>query len=365
MRHVVATPHVPLVVWGPTGCGKTMGLTSLLEAVGYRPVVLDGVEAPSVKELVDCVARGRDVRNSFRAPAAVVLDDIETFHPDARAAVAAYLRASSKGAATGAAKASKKASTTAGTKDDASGVQLLPLVVTCQQPRSPEARLFSALASVRLFPPDERVCKLWFCDAGVVVDGPTGTPVQHRVNMTWFAALEAVVATRDLRRVRVGLEWRALTGRGLDARPDVFFGNTFEATRALLTRRASVEDWTRAVDLREATLIHEHFPRLAASVESCAAMLEVLSFTDAHQPERFERRAQHEPYALRAVGVGARMLCGARDVGALAPPATRRAATGTRSPARRPAAARRPASSAPTCRRASRDFFRSGENPLP
>jgi len=139
--HLTTRASCPLVLHGPTGCGKTAGLTCLLEAMRLRPVFLDAVEADDVLQLVMWIKRARDsgaVSTDERRRAVVVVDDVEGFGSSERAldALATLSR------------------------DNAPGRN--PLVFVLHNARDPKWKRFSTLPTYRLFAPNQHVASEWF-----------------------------------------------------------------------------------------------------------------------------------------------------------------------------------------------------------
>ena len=88
--HLRATPHLPLVVWGPTGCGKSKGIQVLLKHMGCTLVAFDGADGENARELLQWVTRTR--QTTLGHTKAVLLDDFESFTPTARTSFAVELR---------------------------------------------------------------------------------------------------------------------------------------------------------------------------------------------------------------------------------------------------------------------------------
>jgi hypothetical protein len=272
LRHVTEarTRHTPLVVHGPVGCGKTMGVRSLCAAVGLRVLELDGVEAEDTAQLLNWVTRVRKM-NVMQGATAVFLDDFESFTPDARRALGKALAKEDKAFA--------------------------PVFVTCQNPRSPALKALEPLAKVRLFAPRSHEIIGWFS---------TRFPSVVR---------EPAVASGDLRRVRHALEWRkAVGGKALDA-PDVVFPNMFAATERLLTRRMEPHAWASRAEERDVALLQEYVA--PTDCEAAAAAAEAFSCADVCRASRYET---HDAYVPRLiVAHAARLYTRGKDVGALKP----------------------------------------------
>ena len=343
MKHVCGsdTKYKPLVVSGPTGCGKTWGVRAVLRAAGYRLLELDGADAETTDQLVGWIKRVRKLK-VLQGATAVFLDDFEGFTKDAR----------------------KRAVQAMATDDPV----CTPLIITCAQARDPEMKDLQALAGVRLYTPPEGVVRAWF---------------EKRFTATAVKRVRELCATGDLRRVRLALEWRAAPARAvteatqaaeeceargqvqaakaeraraaalraLQAKLEKWDGhgtassavvgnnankdtttannkhngsnsnNAFDAARALMLKRCAADVWARDAEERDVALVRHH---LAAHVDDDVGVLahayDAFSEVDTQYPQRFELREAHAHYARVACATAVRVTSRARDVGALPPP---------------------------------------------
>lgn len=284
--HIRNNTRDPLVIWGPTGCGKTCGVRVLFEALQYRIVELDGAEADDTRQLVTWITRTRDAKNML--PTALLIDDFESFTPDARSAVVRHLKS---------------------TPGDS------PVIVTCTQLRQPDMKGLTGFRDIRLYAPNEHVCEEWFRRCGVRIgrwDGSSWTIVRH-VPTNYRAP-----PSGDIRQQRIRLEWEATTGKRLGVEA-ALFQNAFDAVRRLLLRKVSPTRWAAGAEPRDASLVQEHLPPHVPRMDDLASALESLSVADALRPQRFECSAAAQPLALQLVGLTVVSFSKARDVGALPP----------------------------------------------
>lgn len=283
-QHLTTTPWVPLVVWGPTGCGKTMGVRALLGHLQWTVLELDGVEADDTAQLLQWIRRtrgGAAVVPGTRSTA-VFLDDIESFTEDARRALRAqHLR------------------------NDSS--RLGPLVVTCTNPRSAEARAVVADCKlVRLWAPRRDACVRFF---------------ERTYPRAWL--LQEVPDRCDLRRVSLSLQWRKQTHALASSSGvhDRFFSSSFERTRQLMLRRCTGLEWARHAEPWDVDLLSHHMPsHVQGDLEACATLLDDLACARDAMPERFEESTRQRPLMLTMAGLATALTSRARDVGALPPP---------------------------------------------
>ena len=312
------------MLWGPVGCGKSVGARLLVASVGYDVVALDGADGESGRDLVAVVRR---VRQSAAngccvggARHAILLDDFESFTPQAAAELLALVG-----------------------REDAA---LAPLLITCQQLRDPAMRRLQSFADVRLFAPSEHVCREWF-ERHHVWQASSAGARRRGLPRAAVDAERALLAGGDLRRCAIAMEWRARLGGGARLGGDSFVANGFEATRRLLLRggrrpaapdggAAAVEEWARRCEPWDDALVQYHLPAHAggddAGLDGLARALDDLSTADASRVERYECSDAHRPYVAHLVGAAAHRASRAREVGALPPP--------PRLPDRRPAGAR-------------------------
>lgn len=317
LKHVTeeSTRHSPLVVWGPTGCGKSMGVRSLLrDGLGFTLLELDGTDGETVEQLVLWVKRARQTK-TMAGPTAVLLDDFESFTPTARAALGKLVK---EEAAMDDENAPKK-----GGKRTKRGetplARLAPLVITCTQLREPSMRGLVGLRDVRLFPPNEHVLHEWFADhyEWTTADGTA----RKGLSRGGAARLRDAMQTGDVRRVSMAAQWKLATrGGAVAAASFVPPTSIFDATRRLLQRRLPASEW--GGEARDVALLQHHLPKYVVDedVDALADALDVFSSADASRPARYEHVEAHLPYALLASATTARLTSRARDVGALAPP---------------------------------------------
>ena len=212
----------PVVVSGPTGCGKAMGARSLFTAMNVRIVEFDGADANDARQLVEWIRRAREHACDGDA-VGLIVDDFESFTPQLRKDVVKILL--------------KIPSRT-------------PTVVTCSQIRDPAmydlSKSFRTL--VTLYAPNERACRAWLSH-------------KHRsVPQDRFKLL----MTGDLRRLERAVvaykDGNLVTG----SVPEIREETCFDSARNFLTRRTTFEEWSLCPDAFEVSLLENNAPRFVA-----------------------------------------------------------------------------------------------------
>eukprot|EP00966_Prymnesium_polylepis_P141290 3263142-Prymnesium_polylepis.2 len=229
----------------------------------------------------------------MQGPTAVLLDDYESLTEDARKRMADMLK-----------KATEKT--------------LAPIIITCTQFKEPRLRDLLTFTNVRLFAPNEHVCKEWFDKQGFQLD-KGGATQRCYPKEGWEVRERDQLATGDLRRVHKALEWKALTKHKLNVGESTFL-NSFQATQQLLLRKVEPTKWADGAEPRDASLIHEHIPKYVDNIDDLANMFDCLSDSDALAPSRFECTAAQHPYQMQLVASATHHFSKARSVGALYPP---------------------------------------------
>jgi hypothetical protein len=129
LEHVRSSRHT-LLLSGPVGCGKTMGVNLLLKHHDFIPHFIDAVEADDNSMLVKWIKRGREIRSSCSKQCCVVLDDIEGFTEFAKDEISKL------------------------TKQNGN---FSPVVIICNNNREEGLRMFSHLKCVQMKTPSEHV----------------------------------------------------------------------------------------------------------------------------------------------------------------------------------------------------------------
>jgi hypothetical protein len=269
--------------------------------MGYKIHSVDGVEYDTTKALVEKVKLMRSLK-VMQGATAVFLENFESFTHDARQAIVDAIKPPPEGRGRG-----------RGRKENRN---LAPILITCTNVRDPTNRGLSNFKQVRLFAPSEHV--IAECFEREVAGWFEGAYSRAR---TWVAAERHLCATGDMWRVRIALEWRRLTGTSLSAIGGKTIGSVFEATRRLLLRRCTPEEWARHAESRDVDLLREHMPaHVGGDLDALTRALECYSDVETCQPSRFELREQHAAFPRYMAAAAARLTSRARDVGALAPP---------------------------------------------
>lgn len=307
MAHLngVDTRQRPLVVWGPTGCGKTCGVKDLAASMRYRLMELDGSDGDDTDQLLTWIKRARDGK-ALRGPTAVLLDDYESFTDDARKRIATMLAG------------------TAATHR----TRLGPIVITCTQLRDPQMKDMQAFAHVRLFAPHPQVCREWFDRNGILVekvrDGQL-IVLRSPAGPGWSAREAKHLATRDLRRVGMALQWRALTNTSLlsgSTAEETRIRSSFQGIELLLLRKITASCWAAEGNQQDIDLIREHIPKYVdGDMDSLVQVTDALSYAVVCRPSRFECASSQHPFVMEMVGQATRCSARTQDVGALFPPA--------------------------------------------
>ena len=319
LDHLKRQPHVPLVLWGPTGCGKSEGLRLLLKVCRFHSVTLDGADGEDNAQLLRTICATRAInRNTEGYKTAVVLEDVEGFTDQTRRAVAAMCR----------------------TPD----TRLAPLLLTATELRAPPLRDVVAVphADVRLFAPSNHTLRVWFEThhpwTVIRSDGTTfdrkGFPPSH------VSAVDHLLLGGDVRQVALALRWNAtrrlapLPPPTITTQADRPPPNAFEAARRLLranpTSDGAWRTWANHAEERDVDLLQAHLPTFATSLDALAYGLDALSFVRSVEPSRYETHSLQVKFSLAAAGLATQLTTHARDVGALAPPARIRCAPDSR-----------------------------------
>ena len=294
--HLKSRPHVPVMLHGPTGCGKTHGTEELLNALQMRAVCLDAVEADNTQQLVTWVRRTREA-HTLKRQSVIVLDDLEGFTANARAELAKL------------------------SKDERSGLN--PLIFICNERRSPMWKDFSKkMGDVRLFAPNVHTVLKWFATCYVwtsVHDQTTRQGVSETVLRTHC---DALLHHGDLRRIVTALETQQRLGANLSLHHDQHVTNTFDASRRLLKGTMTPAAWASMTEPRDVALLQYHVPNYATDIHELSRCLDTFATCDAMMPDRFELcNAQHGlTHITQASAVQQQLPTRSRDVGALCLP---------------------------------------------
>lgn len=296
--HLDKTPHVPVFVHGPTGCGKTRGVHQLITHMGMRPVYLDAVEADDTTQLVTWIRRTREAR-TLKRQSVIILDDMEGFTPNARAELA-KLAADQRS-------------------------ELNPMVMICNARRDLMWKAFpKRIAEVRLFAPNEHTLLRWFSTCYQWTS--------HHDKVERVGVSEAVLRSHcsslikhgDIRRIVTALETCNRLGTNLSVGHDIHVSNTFDASRRLLRGCMAPELWTTLTEPRDSALIQYHATSLATAdtCDELANLLETFSACDTMLPARFELTDAQFPmkHFIEASAVTTQLPTRSLDVGALFPP---------------------------------------------
>ena len=308
MKHMKEKLHVPIVVWGPIGCGKSMGCRVLLEHCGFRVLALDGADEEDNRALIKKIRQVRGMKTNTEGENTIVLlDDFEGFTEQTRKEIASYLKKTEHESRLGG------------------------IIITLNQIRDPSMRDVAHLDNTRLFSPFEDILRDWFSHhhpwTAIFPDGRTEQKKgfgEQRVSL-----IKDTIATRDMRRIEIELKW-VRTHRTTLQGGEKTFDNIFSATRQLFSKNGDWMWWSRHAEERDLLLLKEHFPTYQLkpdgqdglqTMDVTSSTLDILSVADAMEPHSFELRSAQTQYRL---ALGALAVCSTtrtQDVGALAPPA--------------------------------------------
>ncbi|NDC41974.1 MAG: AAA family ATPase [Chitinophagia bacterium] len=261
LAHVTSTrtKHEPIVVWGPTGCGKTCGVRDIAKASSMQVVEMDGVEADTTPQLIDWLTRIRDIK-LMQGQTLLVVDDFESFTVEARARIVEWMR-KTRGQS-----------------------HLCPMVITCTNIKEPSMRSLQSLTQLRLCGPDAQTCRRWFQTNGF--EGSDGV-VRMPTPSAFLGEVQShILASCDLRRVKIMLQWTSSGGTcvgGCGASlVDLSSRSPFEATRRLLTRHGSASEWAQHAQSQDLDLVREHALKyvVADDVNAFARVYDTLSLCD-------------------------------------------------------------------------------------
>jgi len=129
--HIRDKGHIPAVLYGKVGSGKTNGVSILLERIGLESLVLDGSDFESPAEIANWVRSGRK-KGGAGKKIAIVLDDLEGFTSSSLSSLSSVLKTK---------------------KEDST---LSPLLLICNDPKSHHLRQFlSSYPHFKIHSPSE------------------------------------------------------------------------------------------------------------------------------------------------------------------------------------------------------------------
>jgi hypothetical protein len=287
LDHFRRARHDQVVIWGPTGCGKTCGVRDIARALGLEVVEIDGAAADTTSQLMEWVVRIRDVK-LMQGNSLLFLDDFESFTVEARSRLVEWMRRC------------------------VGNARLCPMVVTCTNVR--EHRPLESFASFKLVAPDSHTCRLWFERHGVRASGGGGGVCvpPH----AWISQVQWCVG--DIRRMRIALEWRTVMEAA--AQPvAASFHNAFESTRRLFLKQATAAEWARHATRSDLDLVREHAIKYVRSVDDVAELYDILSATASSVPQDYANWTLHDMYSLTTAAAAVHVHVRTREVGALVP----------------------------------------------
>jgi len=280
--HLLSTPGNPLVIWGPTGCGKTYGVRALLSHLfpSFTVVELDGAEEDHVSTCLATIARARESHQR----AVVFLDDFESFLPNWRSEMARVLFGHTS-------------------------PHLSPLVITSTQVRSPDNKALRPLHSIRLRAPQASTLTKFF---------------SSRYGLARVLPHRSLCAHGDIRRLEHAIALDLIqppptTTRDSnlphpstkDSLLQLAPSNMFEATRGLILKDCPATLWAQYASSLDVALLQEHLMH-HVNVQAMGMVSDNFSWTDTSPPPPLQ-------YQTLVAAKTATLTSRPRDVGAIAP----------------------------------------------
>lgn len=302
--HLATQPHLPIVISGPTGVGKSKGVEALLRTNSTECLTLDGADGESTEELLAWVKRFRRLQvNTKGQRFAIFLDDFESFTSEFKERFGQYLR------------------------DGATDVHLGILVITCTSFRQPDNyKVLSKLTNVPLYPPKEVVLRMWL-RRHHVWHLPNGTEsVARRGFPTDIVDLEKELLLKgDIRQAAIALEHHMTTGKLLQTNTECFYSNAFDATRKLFTHRCDWQWWANHAEERDVSLLQQsaltvHTQAQGQLGDDMVQLLDTLCDCTSNYPVGWEMRGQQQSYNMAVAALATHSTIHAQDVQALYPP---------------------------------------------
>lgn len=274
--------HVPIVLSGPTGCGKSRGVADLLVAMGLHPVVLDAVAADDHDQLMEWIGRARRAVTRTHKNV-VVLDDMEGFTQKTRKQILSV------------------------SIESRNSTRSAPLILICNNIRDPMWKEIQTLPVIRFRAPNQNTCVEWFA--------------RH---CTGSYSLSEVLRFQgpfgDLRRMSIALHVFRETKCTRQLSGDVFTDNIFGSTRRLFLHLYTAQQWANDAEPRDVHLLQFHIPKYTTSIDDVCSSFDTLSCLDGMRPSRYEFQHVHDQYVPLCMALSTSLTIRARDVSALHPP---------------------------------------------
>lgn len=239
--HLVSS-NTPLVVFGPTGCGKTKGLDECCKhRLGMRPYEINGACDMSISDMA-LLLKVVSGSKTLLGPRLVVFDDIEMLESERMAAIVLFLKERTKSSH--------------------------PVVILCNDPYAQSLRPFRAYEKIRLYTPEHAAC---LSLAANLTRGFVQRPSQTKLHAV------ARLCVGNFHQLRILLNPEMISS--MDRHVDLF-----ETSKRLMTGEIDVETWSRCGDSRAlVSILFENTPGVMEDsmhgMEVCANASEDLSFT--------------------------------------------------------------------------------------
>lgn len=275
----------PLVLCGPTGTGKTVGVRQLGDHLSMDVVDVDAASCEDglVQDMRFALMseKGRGGR-----PILLVVDNFDSILPHSRLRVA-------KTAQDLCVPGCKTA-----------------CVFVCEEARSPAVSpALKRFDCVRLRAVGYHVMRQYFAEVYRWVSPQDGV-CRTGFSSSTIQACARSLSCGDVRRAANDLVWRARMGGAPRSGQDAFY-NVFEATRRLLLLKIDTDTWANNVEHRDISLVQHHLPHYVEG-DVCALSLSLEDLCVASE-------APHD-WALHVAGLATRVTTRAANVAALAPP---------------------------------------------
>ena len=277
----------PVLIHGPVGCGKTMGVRSYLKHQGLRCVEVDVCDFPNSSDL------GRLLRStiskSFQGPWALLMDDVEGIlqYEGYAKVLATWFR-----------------------DEPSMEYKHAPIILTCNDLYATSLRPIRALVDkgvlnqLRMFAPNGYTCKQYFH--------------AHRRYPQEWARHTIKDKDNDLRQIQHFLDAASerkasceANGRRFDFRselPTLSSACTdrsrkfFDSLTGLVKRGITCDEWVRETGELTERVAFSNYPMLASDdLDACSAMADAVSTLDVSHPNCFEQRKQAVPFGDQVI----------------------------------------------------------------
>ena len=232
LEHLSKNSSKPLVLSGPTGCGKTFGIDLCAKIANRVVQEINPANIDSTQKLEQIIYLARKTK-SLCGPKLIVIDDLEGFDP-------CYLKIMYNILQTN-------------KKSDA------PIILICTNRMSMELKSFRPFTSFKL----------------------NAINVENCINIATLYSKSSLLTIRKIANECCGnLKQLELRLQYKSAKIDRDY-NIFYATQLLIKKSISVTTWLNSADFSNlAKIIYENYPSTSNSIEQCSRMADSLSRCD-------------------------------------------------------------------------------------